>query len=403
MDYQNIFSSNAKKMKSSKIRELMKYASMPDVISFSGGIPDPQHFPYQAVSEIIQKWDDKKAQVAMQYGTTTGYPPLVNNLKKRMENLKNINLSGQDLMITSGGQQALFLVSRIFVDPNDCILVEGPSFIGGIAAFLSHQANPIEIPLEDDGINLTILEDKLKECQEKNIKIKFLYTIPNFQNPGGVTLSQEKRKKLYDLSLKYNLVILEDDPYGDLFFEGTPQDYQPIKALGNEAPIIYISSFSKILSPGLRLGWCVADHELIEKMALAKQSVDACSQSYGQIIANDYLEKNIIDDYVETMKKIYKHKKEFMVEEIKKYFPLSVKYTNPNGGFFIYLTLPDKISSEALFKKVIEKNVAFVTGDPFHIDKVEADKHIRLAYSNSSEEQIKEGIKIIGETIKSML
>ena len=403
MDISKKFSNTTQKMKASKIRELMKYAAMPDVISFSGGMPDPDHFPDKDVLNIIQSWGSLKSHRAMQYGATTGYAELVENLKKRMTEQKNINLNGQDLIVTTGGQQALFLISRIFLNPDDTILVEGPSFIGGIAAFLSNQGAPVEIPLEDDGINLNILENTLKRLSDSRQTPKFLYTIPNFQNPGGVTMSVEKRKKLYDFSIKHELLIVEDDPYGDLYFEGEKSDYLPVKSLGNDAPIIYASSFSKILCPGLRLGWCLGDKEIIEKIGLAKQSVDACSTIYGQVIASDYLEQNVIDKYLSKMRVIYKEKKDSMLECIKKYFPPAIQYTNPKGGFFIYLTLPDSLSGDALFKKVIEQNVAFVTGEPFHIDKNEGDKHIRLSYSNSTPEQIEKGIKVIGQAMHDML
>lgn len=403
MNIENKFSSVTLKMKSSKIRELMKYASMPGVVSLAGGLPDPANFPFDEVKSIINKWDDKKVVHAMQYGSTQGYPPLIDILTKRMLDKKNINMGGQSLIITTGGQQSIFLLSRIFVDPDDVIIVEEPSFIGAMAAFLSNSANLAGVPLEDDGVNIDALEKKLKELKDNGKKVKFFYTIPNFQNPAGVTMSQKKRKALYDLAIKYELVIVEDDPYGDLYFTENEDNYKPIKSLGNDAEIIYISSFSKILCPGFRLGWMVADDIIIDKVGLAKQSADACSSSFGQVIAYDYLESNLIDNYLTKMRKVYREKKEFMLKNIVENIPKEVTSTNPEGGFFLYLNLPEGLSADAVFKKSFEEKVAFVTGEPFHVDSKEGDRHIRLSYSNPTNEEMSTGIRVIGKSIKNLL
>lgn len=403
MEYTDKYSKGSRKMKASKIRELMKYAAMPDVISFSGGMPDPDNFPINDVNEIITGWDSTKAKQAMQYGPTTGYPPLVENLKRRMEDKKGIELKGQELIITTGAQQGLFLLSRVFLDPGDTILVEEPSFIGGVASFLACQAELISIPLLDDGLDLVELEKRIEKLTLEGRAPKFIYTIPNFQNPSGVTLSQSKRRGLYELAIKYSLPIIEDDPYGDLYFEGSEADYMPIKSLGNEAPIIYVGSFSKILGPGLRLGWILGDKEVIDRAGLVKQSIDACSASFSQVVASDYLEKNIVEKYLEKMRAVYKGKRDEMLAEIKKHFPSSIKHTEPKGGFFIYVELPQHISGEELFKAAIEEKVAFVTGEPFHLNKEEGDRRLRLAYSNSSSEDIKKGIEVIGRLLNEKL
>ena len=396
------FSQIALKMKASKIRELMKFASMPGVISFGGGMPDPQSFPFDDVKSIIETWDKKKAMTAMQYGPTPGYPALIDILKKRMIEKKNINMSDQELIITTGAQQAIFLMSRIFIDTDDIIIVEQPSFIGAIAAFVSNEAKLMGVPLQEDGVDVEYLEDLLKKLKSQGKKVKFFYTIPNFQNPAGVTMSLKKRKALYDISLKYDLVILEDDPYSDLYFTENFDDYVPIKSFGNDARIVYLGSFSKILCPGFRLGWMLANDAVIEKAILAKQSVDACSSSFGQVVAYDYLESDLMKNYLKKMRKIYRDKKNYMAQKIKKYFPDQVKSTNPDGGFFIYLDLPNGIGGDEVFKKAFQEKVAFVTGEPFHIDPEEGNKHIRLSYSNSSEENIDKGIKVIGRAIESL-
>jgi len=394
------FSESTMKMKASKIRELMKYASMPGVISLAGGNPDPVNFPFPDVKEIIGKWSPERAAMAMQYGPTGGFPPLVGLIKERMK-LRHLNPEGQDVILTTGGQQGLFLATKIFVDPGDVIIVEDPSFIGAVASFLSNGAELAGIPLESDGVDTDKLESTILSLKKQGKKVKFFYTIPNFQNPTGVTMSQEKRKRIYDISVKYNLVILEDDPYGELYFKGNLDDYRPIKSYGNAAPIIYLGSFSKIMCPGFRLGWLFGDEAVIDKAGLAKQSIDACSSSFGQVIAYDYLTTDAIDRYLMKMREVYKHKRDVMLAEIARFFPAGIKTTRPDGGFFVFVDLPNGMSGDKLFKIAIEEKVAFITGEPFFSDPIEGDKYLRLAYSNSSDEQISKGIELIGRAMKN--
>ncbi len=400
---QQLFSTLAKGMKSSKIRELMKYATSSNVISFGGGSPDSKNFPFKEVQSIINDFDSKKIVQAMQYGATSGFPPLIEALKTRLNKKNRIDLNEQELLITTGGQQAIYLFSKIFIDSGDVVLVEEPSFIGAMAAFLSNGAELVGLPLEDDGVNIEKLEETLLSLRKAGKKVKFFYTIPNFQNPSGVTLSQEKRKKLYELSLKHNLLILEDDPYGELYFEGKDEDYLPIKSIGSEAPITYIGTFSKVLCPGFRIGYTLSNKKIVEKMELAKQSNDACSSSFGQVVAAEYLNRNLIEDYIKKMRVIYKEKCDLMLSSIKENFPKEITYSTPRGGFFIYANLGGKVSANELFTHVIKQNVAFVTGDPFHTDEKLGDCHIRLSFSSSTNEQIISGIKIIGEEIKKQL
>lgn len=403
MNAKYLYSESTLKMKASKIRELMKYASMPGVISLAGGNPDPENFPFTDVKDIINKWDNKQIVSAMQYGPTPGYGPLIEKLKERMNKIKKIELTNQNLIITSGGQQAIFLLSKIFIDPGDIIIVEQPSFIGAVAAFLSNGAKLEGVPLENDGVNIDELKDKLNKLKKQGKTVKYFYTVPNFQNPAGVTLSWEKRKRLYDISRENDLVIIEDDPYSDIYFTENYEQYLPIKSLGSDAPIIYLSSFSKILCPGFRLGWMLGNDEVIEKASLAKQSVDACSSSFGQVVAYDYLMLNLIDNYLIKMRKVYKGKKDFMIKMIKENIPDLVRYTNPDGGFFLYLYLPEGISAEKIFKMTFKEKVAFVTGEAFHIDPVDGDKHIRLSYSNSTYDEIQKGIEVLGKAIKDSI
>ncbi|HPO49746.1 MAG TPA: PLP-dependent aminotransferase family protein [Spirochaetota bacterium] len=404
MNYESLFSFTASKMKSSKIRELMKYASMPGIISFGGGSPDPENFPFPDVKNIINSWDANKIKAAMQYGTTTGYAPLLEKIKMRMAAKKSIDMKGQDLIVTAGGQQGISLLSKIFTDIGDVILVEEPTFIGAMASFLSNGARLVSVSLREDGVDVDELEKTIINLRSKGEKIKFFYTIPTFQNPAGITTSYEKRKRIYEISKKYDLLVVEDDPYSDLYFTTEEKkDFIPIKSFGNDAPIAYLGTFSKILAPGFRMGWVVADSPLIEKIGLAKQSFDACSSSFGQVVANDYLSSDAIDRYLSKMREIYKKKKEKMVASINEFFPKEVLSTNPDGGFFIYVDLPKNMSADKIFKKTIEKNVAFVTGDPFHIDPIEGDKHMRISFSNSTEDEIYKGIKIIGDELKANL
>jgi 2-aminoadipate transaminase len=403
MNWNDRFSNHAERLRASKIRELMKFTSQPGIISFAGGMPDPAVFPESEIQSITGSWSRQEAATAMQYGPTPGYPPLLNTLGELLSSRRAIPMQNREIIITTGAQQALFLASRILINPGDTVLVEEPSFIGGMASFTANGAVLEGVPVRDDGLDLDILEQKLTQSMHAGQRISFLYTIPNFQNPSGITMSLKNRERLYAISREYQLVIIEDDPYGDLYFTGSQNDYKPIAALGDDAPVIYCGSLSKVLCPGFRLGWIAADPRFIEKCILSKQSVDACSPSFTQYLANELLVKKGFNLSLVRTREHYQVKRDRMTAAIQKHFPSVVNCSRPEGGFFIFCRLPNGVSGGKLLAKCIEKNVAFVTGEPFMVDPEEGDRFIRLAYSTADVEQIDTGIEITGAAIKEMI
>ena len=401
MEFEKFFSAAGSRLKSSKIRELMKLAGTPGIISMGGGMPDAEHFPFKEIKEIIGSWDSARQAAALQYGATGGYPPLVEEIG-RYVSAGRVKLEGQAILPTSGAQQAIQLITRTFCDPGDTILAEIPTFIGAVAAFVGYGARPAGVPMDEEGLIPQALEEKIKELEKINKKAKFLYTIPNFQNPSGLTMSQSRRDEIYAVCRSFNLPIVEDDPYYELYFQGSPADYRNIKSRDTDSRVILLNTFSKILSPGMRLGWMVAPREVVARCELAKQSEDACSSSFSQVVAADYLARGCVAEYTARMRPIYREKCRLMLECLKAGMPEGVSWSNPKGGFFIWLTLPVKLDSEDLLRESLKHKVAFVTGEPFHVDGGGKNK-LRLAFSNSSAQQIEEGIRRLAESVRSML
>lgn len=397
-----MFSESSRGLKSSKIRELMKMASKPGIISLGGGMPDSPNLPFDDVKEIINSWNEERAIEALQYGATKGTNSLIDRIKKRMIERKAIDMNGQDIIITTGSQQALALVSKLFLDPGDIIIVEIPSFIGAIAAFYSFMGKLEGVEVDENGIIPELMEKKIESLIKSGKKVKLIYTIPNFNNPSGITLHKERRPEVLRIAKKFGIPILEDDPYGDFYFSGKDEDYYPIKSYDKDGLVIYLGTFSKVLSPGIRLGWIVAAEELIARLELQKQSFDACTPLLSQVIAEDYIERGYIDSFVEKMRSIYRERRDAAIAALEKYMPEGVMWTKPEGGFFVWVTLPEGIDPEDLFKRSVERNVAFVTGDAF-LPREYPNRYIRLSYSNLSPEKIYTGIRIIAEILKEML
>jgi len=402
MDFTNLYSRSTKGLKSSKIRELFKMANLPDLISMAGGMPDSEHLPFELIREIIGKWNHDCARVALQYGTTKGYPPLLEKIAEWMEVQKNISMKNQDIIVTTGSQQALSLLAKIFLDEGDVVIIEIPSFIGAIASFYSYMGRVEGVPMDDNGMKIEDLGDKIETFICEGRKIKFIYTIPNFNNPSGITLSKDRRKKLLEMAENYGIPLIEDDPYGCLFYDGEEKDYLPIKSLDGDGSVVYLGSFSKVLSPGIRLGWIIAKEDLVAKLELQKQSFDACTPTLSQLIAHDYLEGGYITDFVKEMREVYRKKRDEMLEALKKNMPGEVKWTKPKGGLFVWLTLPEYINVEELFKKAVKNRVAFVTGDAFLPDNY-PNHYIRLTYGDLPCEKIVEGVELLSEVIKNMI
>ena len=396
MNFENYYTNRAKPLQASGIREMFKLMADPAVISLAGGSPDPDLFPTEELSEIaadILKNDGKKA---LAYGTTDGYGPLKDELKKRAEKVNSF--SDEDkIIITTGGQQGLDLAARVVVEDNEDIVVEAPSFVGTLNSLRSVRANLIGVPMDSDGMNMEKLEETLKSR-----KVKLIYTIPNFQNPTGITMSLEKRKKLLELAAKYDCLIMEDNPYGDLRFGG---EYVPtIKSLDTEGRVIYVSSMSKILSPGLRIGYIVCRAELCDKIEIMKQVNDVHTPCLTQMIACEFLKRYNIDDYIKKSCEVYGRKCRFMLDCMDKYFPKGIEWTKPDGGLFILVTCPDTIDAVELSRIAIkEYKVAFVPSNNFATDMNAKTSSFRLNYSTMPEDKIEEGIKAVGAMLTDML
>ena len=401
MDFSSRFSDSTLRLKSSKIRELFKMANVPGIISMAGGNPDSTGLPFEEIKRIIESWNYDTAKRALQYGTTKGYIPLLEEIADWMETRKKVSMRRQEVLITTGSQQALALISKLFINEGDVVLVELPSFIGAIAAFYSYMGKIEGVRIDDEGIVIGDLERTIENCNSMGRVVKFIYTIPNFNNPSGITLSRERREKLLDVARRYEIPIVEDDPYGDLFLEGNEEDYLPVKSLDTEQRVIYLGTFSKVLSPGLRVGWIVADDELIAKLELQKQSFDACTPTFSPYIAYDYMRKGYINTYIDNMRKVYREKRDAMLSALERYMPEGVSWTSPKGGFFVWLTLPKGIDAEDVFKKAVVRKVAFVTGDAFLPEDCEKN-HIRLAYSDLDQERIETGIMILADVLGEM-
>ncbi len=394
------FSASAKSMRSSEIRRLMSLAADPRIISFAGGMPANSLFPIDIIDELYADLSLSAKQIAMQYGPTSGYPPLLSSLKDYLQS-RGLSMENQGLLITTGAQQAINLLTKVLVDPGDLVVTEYPSFIGALAAFMSYGANLKGVPLDNEGINLEELKHVL---DSRASQIKILYLSPYFHNPAGIIYSQSRKQALLELLKGRNLCLLEDDPYGELYFNEEDKILTvPMKASGQEpVPICYTGSFAKILGPGLRLGWLLGPKEIIEKCELAKQSADACTSTFSQVLAHEYLKKGKLGPYVQSLRKIYARRATLMLNALEKYMPESITWTRPKGGFYVWVTMPENMDSSKVLMKSIEMGAAFVIGNAF--DPLGTrNNSFRLAYSYTPEEKIEEGIEIIANAVKSML
>ncbi|ABX32172.1 putative transcriptional regulator, GntR family [Petrotoga mobilis SJ95] len=394
MNYEKKFSKVAKTAKASIIRELLKVASEPETISFGGGVPDPETFPREELGEIAAKIVKEEYKITLQYGPTEGDNELKNayiNLLKKHEGIEGV--SPENMLITVGSQQALQLIGLALLDEDSYCAVGKPVYLGAVSAFRQMFPKFMEIPLEDDGMNVDILEEKLEELVTKGEidKFKFVYVVPTFQNPAGVTMSLEKRKKLINLAHKYDFLILEDDPYGSLRFEGEP--IPSIYSLDPERTVL-LNTFSKILCPGLRIGIIVASKDLLRKLTILKQGVDLCTPSLTQRLAARYLQAH---DRIEQLKptlELYKSKKDTMLKALEEEFGdmQGVSWTRPEGGLFIWLTFPEWVDTMEMFEEAKKNKVLYVPGEAFYVNEVEKN-HMRLSFCLPSHEEIKEGIR----------
>lgn len=389
----------ASKMEASAIREILKLVQNPEVISLAGGMPDPTTFPTEELNEVVKQILAKNSACALQYSSTEGLTELREFILNWLDEAKE--KAGLDnIMITSGSQQGLDLVSKVLLNPGDTLIVELPSYLAALNAFRSYGGEMAGIPMDDEGMQIDILEETLTKLKNDRKKVKFIYTISNFQNPAGVTMSLARRKKILEVAKKYEVLILEDNPYDKLRFEGEP--IPSIYSLDNEGYVISLGTFSKILCPGLRLAWILGNKEIIEKLVIMKQATDLCTAVLNQLIAYEYCCQNDIDKNIESNVEIYRRKRNAMLEALDKYFPVEVTWTKPQGGFFVFATLPEYIDTGEMFKEAIEENVAYVPGGPFFADG-KGQNTMRLSFCFPSVEDIDEGIKRLGKIIKKRI
>ena len=394
--FEEYYSERIKNTPSSFIREILKVIQDPKIISFAGGLPNPISFPQEELKISMNSIADKYGVKIYQYSTTLGLESLRQFIADRYNKQWGMNIDIGNIIITTGSQQALDLIGKIFINEGDKVMVEKPSYLGLLQSFCLYRAEFVTTKLNDDGLDIEDLKNTLKTH-----KPKLAYLIPNFQNPTGLTYTKENREKVFDVIKDENMILVQDDPYGELRFEESERI--PYIGMNKTNKNIYLGSFSKIITPGMRLGYIIADKEIIRMLETAKQASDLHSNIFAQYLISDYLQNNDLDKHIEKIKKLYKEQATTMVEAMKEYFPSNIKFTIPKGGMFTWVTLPEGESVLRLFDKAIAKNVAFVPGHPFYVnphpDKVNT---LRLNYTNADSETIKTGIKRLSEALKEI-
>lgn len=381
------FSTLASGLKASEIREILKLTTQPEIISFAGGLPAPEFFPIEELKKVDAEILEKEGMQAVQYGTTEGYLPLREKIAEHMKTAFGVDCSAEELLITSGSQQGLSLLSQIFLDPGDVVLVESPTYLGAINAFTLQQPRFIEVPTDEQGIIPEALE---KILQEHGKAVRLMYVIPEFQNPTGITWTEERRKAFMKVVGAYDFPVIEDDPYGELRYDG--EKMKALKSLDTKGQLIFLGSFSKIFMPGLRLAWMAASPEILDKAVKLKQAVDLQSSSFAQRQAYYYMKRYDINEHVRNLVQVYGKRRTLMCETMKQYFPQGVTFTYPEGGLFTWVTLPEGMDATALMPKVLAEKVAYVPGGPFYPHGGHRN-HFRLNYSNMPEDRIVEGVK----------
>jgi len=388
-----MFAKRMEHLKVSAIREILKITVNPEIISFAGGLPAPELFPLEEMKQVAVAVLEEAGSEALQYSTTEGFMPLRKQIALRMKSKFDIPVTPDNIQIISGSQQGLDLSGKLFLDEEDVVLCESPTYLAAISAFKAYNPKFIEVPTDDDGMIIEELEKILKNTP----KIKLIYVIPDFQNPTGRSWSLERRQKFMELINLYEIPVIEDNPYGELRFEG--EALPALKSLDKKGLVIFFSTFSKIFCPGLRVGWIVAEKRFLEKYTLVKQGTDLHTSSINQREISKYIELYDLDANVEKIRKVYKKRRDVMIETMEKEFPKEIKYTHPKGGLFLWVELPVPIKAEKLLMQCLQQSVAFVPGDSF-FPNGGVENALRLNYSNMSEERIIEGIKRLAKVIR---
>jgi Transcriptional regulators containing a DNA-binding HTH domain and an aminotransferase domain (MocR family) and their eukaryotic orthologs len=395
------FSQRVQQMKSSAIRELLKITEQPEIISFAGGLPAPELFPLKQVEIATCKVLKEQGEQALQYSATEGLRPLRELIAQRMSR-GNLKLAVENVLITSGSQQALDLLGKVLINPDDQVVVEAPTYMGALQAWSPYGGKYITVPADDEGLRTDHLDEAFAD------DAKFIYVLPNFQNPTGVTLTEERRRTLLSKAQHYGIPIVEDDPYGELRFEGeflpsllslTATEGQAGTYEGN---VIHLGTFSKVMAPGMRLGWVIAAPQLINKLVQSKQGADLHTSSFNQAIAYELLQSGFIDEHVPSIRRVYRERRDAMLTAMKEHFPKGVTWTHPEGGMFLWVRLPEDIDATSLLKEAIDHQVVFVPGEPF-FPNGGGHNMMRLNYSHDDPARIREGIERLAQVLQKSI
>lgn len=379
-------------IKASEIREILKVTEQDDVISFAGGLPAPELFPVNEINEITRIVLEEAGTKALQYTTTEGYAPLREWIAERMNNRLGTSFDKDNILITHGSQQGLDLSGKVFLDEGDIVLCESPTYLAAISALKAYGCSFIEIPTDTDGMDMNVLEDVLNSTEN----IKLIYVIPTFQNPTGRTWSLERRRKLAELSAKYNIAVVEDNPYGELRFEG--EHLPSVKSFDEAGNVLCTGSFSKIFCPGFRIGWMAGDKEIIRKYVLVKQGTDLQCNTIAQMTIAEYLKRYDIDKHIAKIIEVYRKRRDIAMKCMERYFPDTVNFTHSEGGLFTWIELPEGIPAREILEKCLEKKIAFVPGGSF-FPNGNRENTLRINYSNMPEDRIEKGLQIMGEVV----
>ncbi len=389
---ESLFAERTKWMKASDVRELLKYAQDPRVISFGGGLPSPDAFPVEDLKVIFEELLHEEGTPALQYGPTQGDPKLREALATRLKG-RGIQADGARIIITHGAQQALELIGRIFLETGDIAIVTQPTYLGIFTALATYRPTYHGVPMDEEGILTDVLEEDLNALTMDGIRPKFIYVVPTFHNPAGITMSQRRRRRLAELAAAYEVPVIEDDPYYDLRFEGETE--RPTATYDRDGWVLYLGSFSKILAPGFRVGWAFGPSEVINKMSLAKQGVDLFTNGFGQRVAERYLSFGMLERHLPRVREMYRHKRDVMLAAMEEHFPDGVEWTHPQGGMFLWVTTQPDVDTKALLPKAAEQGVIYVPGHGFFAGRPKVN-HMRLNFSFPSEEDIRTGIATLG-------
>src|SRR4051794_14610882 len=386
-------------MKSSAMRDLMAVTARPEVISLAGGLPDTSTFPPETFAAVAQRIAAESCAKALQYGPTEGLAETKDCIAAVME-AEDMRVDAEDVLVTTGGQQVIDLVTKTLIDPGDVVVAEGPTYPGAASVFTAYEADVVQIDMDSDGMRVDLLEETLDRLDREGRRPKFIYTVPSFQNPAGVTMSAPRRRRLVEVAHERELLVLEDNPYGLLRYEGEPPS--PLFALDGGVYVMYLGTFSKILSPGIRLGWVVAPPPVLEKITVGKQATDLCTSTLSQLMVQAYFEEGRWRDYIESLTEIYRARRDTMLDALADHFPPQAEWTRPSGGLFIWATLPDFIDTTDLLARALRENVAFVPGEGAYLDG-RGRNAMRLNFSGSDEDAIREGVRRLGEVVSEQV